>query len=132
MISGQFEIHLGMRQEAELSTDILGDSDLALAGDLHSNTSTGKGNPILALVRNVGYAAATARAVRSGGARGEHNEHPDHQGSRRHSEMLQNTRANVIEGKVNGLPKLTHLSLGRRKVVRKEWLDQWMEANKTQ
>lgn len=38
---------------------------------------------------------------------------------------------NVIEGKVNGLPRLTHLSLGRRKVVRKEWLDQWMEANKT-
>ena len=38
---------------------------------------------------------------------------------------------NVIEGKVNGLPKLTHLSLGRRKVVRKDWLDQWMEANKT-
>ena len=45
--------------------------------------------------------------------------------------MLENPRANVIEGKVNGLPKLTHLSLGRRKVVRKEWLDQWMEANKT-
>ena len=38
---------------------------------------------------------------------------------------------NVIEGKVRGLPKLTHLSLGRRKVVRKEWLEQWMEANKT-
>ena len=38
---------------------------------------------------------------------------------------------NAIHGKVNGLPKLTHLSLGRRKVVRKEWLDQWMEANKT-
>ena len=38
---------------------------------------------------------------------------------------------NVIEGKVNGLPKLTHLSLGRRKVVRKEWLEQWMEANKS-
>jgi hypothetical protein len=38
---------------------------------------------------------------------------------------------NVIEGKVHGLPKLTHLSLGRRKVVRKDWLDQWMEANKT-
>ena len=33
----------------------------------------------------------------------------------------------TIEGKVNGLPKLTHLSLGRRKAVRKEWLDQWME-----
>jgi MarR-like DNA-binding transcriptional regulator SgrR of sgrS sRNA len=38
---------------------------------------------------------------------------------------------NVIEAKVHGLPKLTHLSLGRRKVVRKEWLYQWMEANKT-
>jgi hypothetical protein len=38
---------------------------------------------------------------------------------------------NVIDGKVGGLPKLTHLSLGRRKVVRKEWLDQWMEANRT-
>lgn len=38
---------------------------------------------------------------------------------------------NVIDGKVRGLPKLTHLSLGRRKVVRKDWLDQWMEANKT-
>jgi hypothetical protein len=38
---------------------------------------------------------------------------------------------NVIDGKVRGLPKLTHLSLGRRKVVRKEWLEQWLEANKT-
>jgi excisionase family DNA binding protein len=38
---------------------------------------------------------------------------------------------NVIEGKVRGLPKLTHLRLGRRKVVRKDWLDQWMDANKT-
>jgi hypothetical protein len=37
---------------------------------------------------------------------------------------------NVIEGRVNGLPKLTHLSLGRRKVVRKQWLDEWVEANK--
>jgi len=37
---------------------------------------------------------------------------------------------NVIDGKVRGLPKLTHLGLGRRKVVRKEWLDEWMEANK--
>ena len=38
---------------------------------------------------------------------------------------------NVIDGKVRGLPKLTHLSLGRRKVVRKDWLEQWLEANKT-
>lgn len=38
---------------------------------------------------------------------------------------------NALEGKVRGLPKLTHLSLGRRKVVRKDWLDQWMEDNRT-
>ena len=37
---------------------------------------------------------------------------------------------NVIHGKVEGLPKLTHFSMGRRKLVRREWLDQWMEANK--
>ncbi len=39
---------------------------------------------------------------------------------------------NALEGKVRGLPKLTHLSLGRRKVVRQDWLDRWMEANKTE
>jgi len=39
---------------------------------------------------------------------------------------------NVLEGKVRGLPRLAHLSLGRRKVVRKDWLDEWMEANKTE
>jgi excisionase family DNA binding protein len=34
---------------------------------------------------------------------------------------------NVIEGRVRGLPKLPHLTFGRRKVVRKEWLAAWME-----
>ena len=38
----------------------------------------------------------------------------------------------VINGQVRGLPRLTHFSLGRRKLVRREWLDAWMEANKTQ
>jgi len=38
--------------------------------------------------------------------------------------------ANVIHGNVKGLPRLAHLSIGRRKLVRREWLDQWMEANK--
>jgi excisionase family DNA binding protein len=38
---------------------------------------------------------------------------------------------NAIDGKVRGLPKLTHICLGRRKVVRKEWLEQWLEINKT-
>lgn len=39
---------------------------------------------------------------------------------------------NVIEGRVRGVPKLPHLSFGRRKVVKKECLDAWMEQNKTQ
>ncbi len=38
---------------------------------------------------------------------------------------------NVLVGKIPGVPKLTHLCMGRRKVVRKEWLDQWLETNKT-
>lgn len=38
--------------------------------------------------------------------------------------------ANVLSGKVDGLPRLTHLNLGRRKLVRREWLDRWMEMNK--
>jgi hypothetical protein len=40
--------------------------------------------------------------------------------------------SNVINGRVPGMPKLAHLPLGRRKVVRREWLDRWMEANKTE
>jgi excisionase family DNA binding protein len=38
---------------------------------------------------------------------------------------------NVLAGKVQGVAKLTHMNLGRRKLVRREWLDSWMEANKT-
>ncbi len=38
---------------------------------------------------------------------------------------------NTLVGKVAGLPKLNHLSLGRRHVVRRDWLRQWMEASRT-
>ena len=38
---------------------------------------------------------------------------------------------NAIHGKVQGLPKLTHLTIGRRKLVRRDWLEQWVEANKS-
>ena len=38
---------------------------------------------------------------------------------------------NAIHGKVHGLPKLTHLTMGRRKLVRRDWLEQWLETNKT-
>lgn len=40
--------------------------------------------------------------------------------------------SNMLNGKVLGLPRLTHFALGRRKLVRREWLEQWMEANKVQ
>jgi len=39
---------------------------------------------------------------------------------------------NVLNGRVSGLPKLTHFAMGRRKLVRREWLEEWMEANKCQ
>jgi excisionase family DNA binding protein len=35
---------------------------------------------------------------------------------------------NALHGKV---PKLTHLTAGRRKLVRRDWLDQWVESNKS-
>lgn len=38
--------------------------------------------------------------------------------------------ANVFSGRVPGIPPLTHLNMGRRKLIRKEWLDHWLEANK--
>lgn len=38
--------------------------------------------------------------------------------------------SNVLNGKVRGLPRLTHFAMGRRKLVRREWLDRWMEANR--
>ena len=38
--------------------------------------------------------------------------------------------SHVLAGKVAGVPKLSHISLGRRKLVPREWLDEWMETNK--
>lgn len=40
--------------------------------------------------------------------------------------------SNLMNGKVEGVPTLTHISMGRRKLVRREWLDTWMDAYKTQ
>lgn len=50
------------------------------------------------------------------------------------AEVLRCSKAhvcNVLRGRVQGLPRLTHFSLGRRKLVRREWLETWMEENKT-
>ena len=38
--------------------------------------------------------------------------------------------SHVLAGRVAGVPKLTHFLMGRRKLVRREWLYQWMETNK--
>jgi hypothetical protein len=38
--------------------------------------------------------------------------------------------SHVLAGKVPGIPRLTHIAMGRRKLVRREWLEQWMEANR--
>lgn len=40
--------------------------------------------------------------------------------------------SNALNGKVPGIPRLTHFALGRRKLVKREWLDRWLEANKIQ
>ena len=39
---------------------------------------------------------------------------------------------NVLNGKVAGVSRLTHVALGRRKIVRRDWLEEWMEVNKCQ
>ena len=36
----------------------------------------------------------------------------------------------VLNGKVAGVPRLAHLAIGRRKLVRRDWLEQWMEQSK--
>ncbi len=40
--------------------------------------------------------------------------------------------ARLLNGEVPGLPPLTHIAMGRRKVVTQEWLESWMAANRTQ
>ena len=50
------------------------------------------------------------------------------------AERLRCSRAHVsklLNGQVPGLPALTHMAMGRRKVVRGEWLEEWMSATRT-
>jgi excisionase family DNA binding protein len=49
------------------------------------------------------------------------------------AETLRCSKAHVskaLSGKIPGVPRLTHFAVGRRKLVRREWLDDWLEANK--
>jgi transcriptional regulator with XRE-family HTH domain len=36
----------------------------------------------------------------------------------------------LLNGKVPGVPPLTHMAIGRRKVTRRDWLQTWMEGYK--
>jgi excisionase family DNA binding protein len=34
---------------------------------------------------------------------------------------------NVLNGKVPGVPRLRHAQIGRRILIKQEWLDEWLE-----
>jgi excisionase family DNA binding protein len=36
----------------------------------------------------------------------------------------------AINGRLTGVPRLTHVSMGRRKLIRRDWLNEWLEASK--
>lgn len=36
----------------------------------------------------------------------------------------------VLNGHIPNVPKLMHLAMGRRKLIRREWLEAWLEASK--
>jgi hypothetical protein len=38
----------------------------------------------------------------------------------------------LLNGRVHGVPPLTHMAMGPRKVVRCEWLDAWLNVRKPQ
>ena len=51
------------------------------------------------------------------------------------AEILRCSKTHVskaLRGQIPGVPRLTHLAVGRRKLVRREWLDEWLEVNKKQ
>jgi hypothetical protein len=37
--------------------------------------------------------------------------------------------SNILNGRVAGVATLPHFALGRRKLVRSEWLNEWIERN---
>jgi excisionase family DNA binding protein len=39
---------------------------------------------------------------------------------------------NLLHGRVPGVTRLDYVSVGRRKLVRRQWLKEWLEANRGQ
>lgn len=50
------------------------------------------------------------------------------------AQVLRCSKAHVhkaLTGRIAGVPQLAHLSLGRRKLIPKDWFDQWLEESRT-
>jgi hypothetical protein len=50
------------------------------------------------------------------------------------AQALRCSKAHVhkaLTGSIAGVPRLAHLSLGRRQMVATQWFDQWLEENRT-
>jgi len=50
------------------------------------------------------------------------------------AQVLRCSKAHVhkaLTGRIAGVPQLAHLSLGRRKLVPRDWFDQWLEESRT-
>ena len=50
------------------------------------------------------------------------------------AQVLRCSKAHVhkaLTGRIAGVPQLAHVSLGRRKLIPRDWVDQWLEASKT-
>ena len=39
--------------------------------------------------------------------------------------------SNVLNGRVPGVPVMPHFTMGRRKLVRREWLIEWLQSYRT-
>jgi excisionase family DNA binding protein len=49
------------------------------------------------------------------------------------AQVLRCSKAHVnkaLNGRIAGVPQLAHLSLGRRKLIPKDWFDQWLEESR--